>query len=67
VKADGSGVDLAKVKMNMNMNLSNEIAVDQAVRLKDKDMIEILVVSIGEQKAQEMLRTALAMGADRAI
>ncbi|USU03711.1 electron transfer flavoprotein subunit beta/FixA family protein [Sphingomonadaceae bacterium OTU29LAMAA1] len=65
VKADGSGVDLANVKMSMNP--FDEIAVEEAIRLKDKGVTEIVVISIGEQKAQETLRTALAMGADRAI
>ena len=69
VKADGSGVDLANVKMSMNP--FDEIAVEEAIRLKAPDrggaVTEIVVVSIGEQKAQETLRTALAMGADRAI
>jgi electron transfer flavoprotein beta subunit len=65
VKADGSGVDLANVKMSMNP--FDEIAVEEAIRLKDKGVTEIVVVSIGEQKSQETLRTALAMGADRAI
>ena len=65
VKADGSGVDLANVKLSMNP--FDEIAVEEAIRLKDKGVTEIVVVSIGEQKAQETLRTALAMGADRAI
>jgi electron transfer flavoprotein beta subunit len=65
VKADGSGVDLANVKMSMNP--FDEIAVEEAIRLKEKGVTEIVVVSIGEQKAQETLRTALAMGADRAI
>ena len=65
VKADGSGIDLANVKMSMNP--FDEIAVEEAIRLKDKGVTEIVVVSIGEQKAQETLRTALAMGADRAI
>ena len=66
VKADGSGVDLANVKMSMNP--FDEIAVEEAIRLKEKGTVtEIVVVSIGEQKAQETLRTALAMGADRAI
>jgi len=65
VKADGSGVDLANVKMSMNP--FDEIAVEEAIRLKDKGVTEIVVVSIGEAKAQETLRTALAMGADRAI
>jgi len=65
VKADGTGVDLANVKMSMNP--FDEIAVEEAIRLKDKGVTEIVVVSIGEQKAQETLRTALAMGADRAV
>ncbi len=66
VKADGSGVDLANVKMSMNP--FDEIAVEEAIRLKEKGAAtEIIVVSIGPDKAQETLRTALAMGADRAI
>ena len=66
VKADGSGVDLANVKMSMNP--FDEIAVEEAIRLKEKGAVtEIVVVSVGEAKAQETLRTALAMGADRAI
>ena len=66
VKADGTGVDLANVKMSMNP--FDEIAVEEAIRLKEKGVAtEIVVVSIGEQKAQETLRTALAMGADRAV
>ncbi len=66
VKADGSGVDLANVKMSMNP--FDEIAVEEAIRLKEKGFAtEIIAVSIGEQKCQETLRTALAMGADRAI
>ena len=66
VKADGSGVDLANVKMSMNP--FDEIAVEEAIRLKEKGAVtEIIAVSIGEAKAQETLRTALAMGADRAI
>ncbi|KQN25461.1 electron transfer flavoprotein subunit beta [Sphingomonas sp. Leaf33] len=66
VKADGSGVDLANVKMSMNP--FDEIAVEEAIRLKEKGVAtEVVAVSIGEQKAQETLRTALAMGADRAI
>jgi len=66
VKADGSGVDLANVKMSMNP--FDEIAVEEAIRLKEKGVAtEIIAVSIGEAKAQETLRTALAMGADRAI
>ncbi|WP_298374138.1 electron transfer flavoprotein subunit beta/FixA family protein [Azospirillum sp.] len=66
VKADGSGVDLANVKMSMNP--FDEIAVEEAVRLKEKGIAaEVVVVSIGPKPAQETLRTALAMGADRAI
>ena len=66
VKADGTGVDLANVKMSMNP--FDEIAVEEAIRLKDRaGVTEIVVVSIGEQKAQETIRTALAMGADRGI
>ena len=66
VKADGSGVDLSNVKMSMNP--FDEIAIEEAIRLKEKGVVtEIIAVSIGEQKAQETLRTALAMGADRAI
>jgi electron transfer flavoprotein beta subunit len=66
VKMDGSGVDLANVKMSMNP--FDEIAVEEAIRLKEKGVAtEIIAVSIGEAKAQETLRTALAMGADRAI
>ena len=66
VKADGSGVDLANVKMSMNP--FDEIAVEQAIRLKEAGKAEeIIAVSIGVQQAQETLRTALAMGADRAI
>ncbi len=66
VKADGTGIDLANVKMSMNP--FDEIAVEEAVRLKEKGVAtEVVVVSIGEAKAQETLRTALAMGADRAI
>ncbi|KQM14608.1 electron transfer flavoprotein subunit beta [Sphingomonas sp. Leaf24] len=66
VKADGSGVDLANVKMSMNP--FDEIAVEEAIRCKEKGVAtEIVVVSIGEEKAKDTLRTALAMGADRAI
>jgi len=66
VKSDGSGVDLANVKMSMNP--FDEIAVEEAIRLKEKGAVtEIVAVSVGPQKAQETLRTALAMGADRAI
>ncbi|WP_336485547.1 electron transfer flavoprotein subunit beta/FixA family protein [Methylobacterium nigriterrae] len=66
VKADGSGVELSNVKMSMNP--FDEIAVEEAIRLKEKGKVtEIVAVSIGPQQAQETLRTALAMGADRAI
>ena len=66
VKADGSGVDLANVKMSMNP--FDEIAVEEAIRLREKGAAtEVVAVSIGPAKAQETLRTALAMGADRAI
>jgi electron transfer flavoprotein beta subunit len=66
VKTDGTGVDLANVKMSMNP--FDEIAVEEAIRLKEKGVAtEIVAVSVGPQKAQETLRTALAMGADRAI
>jgi len=66
VKADGSGVDLANVKMSMNP--FDEIAVEEAIRLKEAGKVEeIVVVSIGVKQNQETLRTALAMGADRAI
>ena len=66
VKADGSGVDLANVKMSMNP--FDEIAVEEAIRLKEKGAAtEIVAISIGPAKAQETLRTSLAMGADRAI
>ena len=66
VKADGSGVDLANVKMSMNP--FDEIAVEEAIRLREKGVAtEVIVVSIGVRQAQETLRTALAMGADRAI
>ena len=66
VKADGSGVDLANVKMSMNP--FDEIAVEEAIRLKEKGIAtEVVVVSIGVKQAQETLRNALAMGADRAI
>ena len=66
VKSDGTGVDLANVKMSMNP--FDEIAVEEAIRLKEKGAAtEIVVVSVGPAKAQETLRTALAMGADRAI
>jgi electron transfer flavoprotein beta subunit len=66
VKPDQSGVDLANVKMSMNP--FDEIATEEAVRLKEKGVAsEIVVVSIGPQQAQETIRTALAMGADRGI
>ena len=66
VKADGTGVETANVKMSMNP--FDEIAVEEAVRLKEKGMAsEVVAVSLGPQGCQETLRTALAMGADRAI
>ncbi|SFE45905.1 electron transfer flavoprotein subunit beta/FixA family protein [Roseivivax sediminis] len=66
VKSDGSGVDLANVKMSMNP--FDEIAVEEAIRLKEAGTAEeVIAVSIGVKQAQETLRTALAMGADRAI
>jgi len=66
VKADGSGVDLANVKMSMNP--FDEIAVEEAIKLKEAGKAqEVIAVTIGPAKAQETLRTALAMGADRAI
>jgi electron transfer flavoprotein beta subunit len=66
VKSDGSGVDLANVKMSMNP--FDEIAVEEAVRIKERgEASEVVAVSIGPIKAQDTLRTALAMGADRAI
>ncbi len=66
VKEDGSGVNLANVKMSMNP--FDEIAIEEALRLKEAGKAEeIIAVSIGPEKAQETLRTALAMGADRAI
>jgi electron transfer flavoprotein beta subunit len=66
VKADSSGVDLANVKMSMNP--FDEISVEQAIRLKEAGQAdEVIVVSIGVKQSQETLRTALAMGADRAI
>ncbi|MBS8226271.1 electron transfer flavoprotein subunit beta/FixA family protein [Vannielia litorea] len=66
VKSDGSGVDLANVKMSMNP--FDEIAVEEAIRLKEAGTAdEVVAVSIGVKQAQETLRTALAMGADRAI
>ncbi|MEM1087966.1 MAG: electron transfer flavoprotein subunit beta/FixA family protein [Pseudomonadota bacterium] len=66
VKSDQSGVDLANVKMSMNP--FDEISVEEAVRMKEAGTVtEIVVVSIGPQQAQETIRTALAMGADRGI
>ncbi len=66
VKADGTGVELANVKMSMNP--FDEIAVEEAIRLKEKGVVsEIVAVSVGPAKATDTLRTALAMGADRAI
>jgi electron transfer flavoprotein beta subunit len=66
VKSDGSGVDLANVKMSMNP--FDEIAVEEAVRIKERgEATEVVAVSIGSVKSQDTLRTALAMGADRAI
>ncbi|WP_439103691.1 electron transfer flavoprotein subunit beta/FixA family protein [Celeribacter marinus] len=66
VKADGTGVDLANVKMSMNP--FDEIAVEEAIRLKEAGIVEeIVVVSIGEKKSTDTIRNALAMGADRGI
>src|SRR5215217_5074627 len=66
VKADGSGVELTNVKMSMNP--FDEIAVEEAIRLKEKGKVtEIVAVSIGPAQAAETIRTALAMGADRGI
>lgn len=66
VKADGSDVDIGNVKMSMNP--FDEIAVEEAVRLKEAGIIsEIVAVSLGEKKCEDTLRTALAMGADRAV
>src|SRR5208337_934736 len=66
VKPDGSGVDIANVKMSMNP--FDEIAVEEAIRMKEAGHAsEVIAISAGPQKAQETLRTALAMGADRAI
>jgi electron transfer flavoprotein beta subunit len=66
VKTDGSGVDIANVKMSMNP--FDEIACEEAIRLKEGGKAtEVIAVSLGEQRCQETLRTALAMGADRAI
>src|SRR6187401_2558267 len=66
VKADGSGVELANIKMSMDP--FDEIAVEEAIRLKEKGAAsEIILVSIGPQQATEIIRTGLAMGADRGI
>src|SRR5271157_6176044 len=66
VKMDGSGVDLANVKMSMNP--FDEIAVEEAVRLKEKGVAtEVIAISCGPAACQETLRTALAIGADRAL
>ncbi len=66
VKADGSGVELANVKMSMNP--FDEIAIEEAIRLREAGKAtEIIAVSVGPQQAQETIRTALAMGADRGI
>ncbi|MBI5927376.1 MAG: electron transfer flavoprotein subunit beta/FixA family protein, partial [Aquabacterium sp.] len=66
VKSDGSGVDIANVKMSMNP--FDEIAVEEATRLKEKGVVtEIIAVSIGVSQCQETLRTAMAIGADRGI
>src|SRR5258708_2369123 len=66
VKSDGTGVDIANVKMSMNP--FDEIAVEEAVRLKEAGLaMEVIAVSVGVTQAQETLRTALAIGADRAI
>ncbi len=66
VKSDGSGVDIANVKMSMNP--FDEIAVEEAVRLREKGVAtEVIVVSCGVTQCQETLRTAMAIGADRAI
>ena len=66
VKADGSGVDLTNVKMSMNP--FDEIAVEEAIRLREAEKVsEVIAVSVGVKQNQETLRTALAMGADRAI
>ncbi|NKI92449.1 electron transfer flavoprotein subunit beta/FixA family protein [Rhizobacter sp. SG703] len=66
IKSDGSGVDIANVKMSMNP--FDEIAVEEAVRLKEKGAVtEVIAVSLGVTQCQETLRTAMAIGADRAI
>ena len=66
VKSDGSGVDIANVKMSMNP--FDEIAIEEAVRLREKGGVtEVIAVSCGVTQCQETLRTAMAIGADRAI
>ncbi|MEC7614602.1 MAG: electron transfer flavoprotein subunit beta/FixA family protein, partial [Pseudomonadota bacterium] len=66
VKSDNSGVELSNVKMSMNP--FDEIAVEEAIKLKEAGTVsEIVVLSIGPQQSQETIRTALAMGADRGI
>ena len=66
VKKDNTGVDMENVKMSMNP--FDEIAVEEAVRLKEKDIIkEVITISIGTEETQETIRSALAMGADRGI
>ena len=66
VKSDGTGVDIANVKMSMNP--FDEIAVEEAVRLKEKGVVsEVIAVSCGVTQCQETLRTAMAIGADRAV
>src|SRR5213083_3104311 len=66
VKSDGSGVELANVKMSMNP--FDEIAVEEALRLREKGTVsEVIAVSLGVQQCQETIRTALAMGADRGV
>ena len=66
VKSDNSGVELDNVKMSMNP--FDEIAVEEAIRLKEAGTVsEIIVLSIGPQQSQETIRTALAMGADRGL
>src|SRR5580700_7941183 len=66
VRSDGSGVELANVKMSMNP--FDEIAVEEVIRLKEKGQVsEIVAVSVGPTKSQETIRTALSMGADRGL
>ena len=66
VKSDGTGVDIAHVKMSMNP--FDEIAIEEAVRLREKGLVtEVIAVSCGVTQCQETLRTAMAIGADRAI